>query len=157
MPYPLSFQQIQHPTASLIARVATAQDDVTGDGTTSNVILIAELLKQAELYTSEVWPENCNFRHAWRWLDYRFLFLLGTSSAFNYRGFWHSKKQMLGDSGEDEDKPWERAWNTGRCCSNIVANKSPSLSGWFTHRGEIWHGSRRVCYFQMTYNNLMAQ
>lgn len=45
--------QIQHPTASLIARVATAQDDITGDGTTSNVILIAELLKQAELYTTE--------------------------------------------------------------------------------------------------------
>ncbi|KAF8571076.1 hypothetical protein P879_04091 [Paragonimus westermani] len=40
--------QIQHPTASLIARVATAQDDMTGDGTTSNVLLIAELLKQAE-------------------------------------------------------------------------------------------------------------
>ncbi|CAL8078951.1 unnamed protein product [Calicophoron daubneyi] len=45
--------QIQHPTASLIARVATAQDDMTGDGTTSNVLLIAELLKQAELHTSE--------------------------------------------------------------------------------------------------------
>ncbi|THD20476.1 Chaperonin containing T-complex polypeptide subunit zeta [Fasciola hepatica] len=47
------FQQIQHPTASLIARVATAQDDMTGDGTTSNVLLIAELLKQADLHTSE--------------------------------------------------------------------------------------------------------
>ncbi|TPP62146.1 Chaperonin containing T-complex polypeptide subunit zeta [Fasciola gigantica] len=45
--------QIQHPTASLIARVATAQDDMTGDGTTSNVLLIAELLKQADLHTSE--------------------------------------------------------------------------------------------------------
>ena len=45
--------QIQHPTASLIARVATAQDDITGDGTTSNVLLIAELLKQADLYISE--------------------------------------------------------------------------------------------------------
>ncbi|KAF6776996.1 hypothetical protein AHF37_03335 [Paragonimus kellicotti] len=45
--------QIQHPTASLIARVATAQDDMTGDGTTSNVLLIAELLKQAEVHTSE--------------------------------------------------------------------------------------------------------
>ena len=47
-------QQIQHPTASLIARVATAQDDVTGDGTTSNVLIIGELLKQAEMYISEV-------------------------------------------------------------------------------------------------------
>ncbi|CAH8481103.1 unnamed protein product [Heterobilharzia americana] len=45
--------QIQHPTASLIARAATAQDDTTGDGTTSNVILIAELLKQADVHTSE--------------------------------------------------------------------------------------------------------
>lgn len=41
-------QQIQHPTASLIARAATAQDDITGDGTTSNVILIGELLRQAD-------------------------------------------------------------------------------------------------------------
>lgn len=45
--------QIQHPTASLIARAATAQDDVTGDGTTSNVLLIGELLKQAERFISE--------------------------------------------------------------------------------------------------------
>lgn len=45
--------QIQHPTASLIARASTAQDDVTGDGTTSTVLIIGELLKQAELYISE--------------------------------------------------------------------------------------------------------
>jgi len=45
--------QIQHPTASLIARVATAQDDITGDGTTSNVLIIGEMLKQADLYISE--------------------------------------------------------------------------------------------------------
>ena len=45
--------QIQHPTASLIARTATAQDDVTGDGTTSTVLIIAELLKQADLYIAE--------------------------------------------------------------------------------------------------------
>ena len=45
--------QIQHPTASLIARVATAQDDMTGDGTTSNVLLIAELLRQAEMHIAE--------------------------------------------------------------------------------------------------------
>ncbi|XP_078404894.1 T-complex protein 1 subunit zeta isoform X2 [Cetorhinus maximus] len=45
--------QIQHPTASLIAKVATAQDDMTGDGTTSNVLIIGELLKQADLYISE--------------------------------------------------------------------------------------------------------
>jgi len=45
--------QIQHPTASLIAKVATAQDDITGDGTTSNVLIIGELLKQSDLYVDE--------------------------------------------------------------------------------------------------------
>ncbi|XP_017738227.1 PREDICTED: T-complex protein 1 subunit zeta-like [Rhinopithecus bieti] len=45
--------QIQHPTAFLTAKVATAQDYITGDGTTSNVLIIGELLKQADLYISE--------------------------------------------------------------------------------------------------------
>nr|QBH73698.1 chaperonin [Aphelinus abdominalis] len=45
--------QIQHPTASLIARASTAQNDMTGDGTTSTVMLIGELLKQADVYISE--------------------------------------------------------------------------------------------------------
>lgn len=45
--------QIQHPTASLIARTATAQDDVTGDGTSSSVLIIAEMLKQAMSYIDE--------------------------------------------------------------------------------------------------------
>lgn len=45
--------QIQHPTASLIARASTAQDDMTGDGTTSTVLLIGELLKQADIYLAE--------------------------------------------------------------------------------------------------------
>uniref|UniRef100_A0A914XQ28 T-complex protein 1 subunit zeta n=1 Tax=Plectus sambesii TaxID=2011161 RepID=A0A914XQ28_9BILA len=44
---------IQHPTASMIAKASTAQDDVTGDGTTSTVLLIGELLKQAENFVSE--------------------------------------------------------------------------------------------------------
>lgn len=46
--------QIQHPTASLIARTATAQDDITGDGTTTSVLFVGELLKQAERYLAEV-------------------------------------------------------------------------------------------------------
>jgi len=45
--------QIQHPTATMIARASTAQDDVTGDGTTSTVLLIGELLKQADIYIAE--------------------------------------------------------------------------------------------------------
>jgi len=49
----LSEMQIQNPTATMIARAATAQDEITGDGTTSNVLLIAELLKQAERFISE--------------------------------------------------------------------------------------------------------
>jgi len=45
--------QIQHPTAAMIARAATAQDDMTGDGTASNVLFIGELLKLSESYLSE--------------------------------------------------------------------------------------------------------
>ena len=45
--------QIQNPTALMIARTATAQDDICGDGTTGVVLLIGELLKQAERYLSE--------------------------------------------------------------------------------------------------------
>ncbi|XP_074096917.1 chaperonin containing TCP1 subunit 6 [Cotesia typhae] len=45
--------QIQHPTASLIARASTAQDDMTGDGTTTTVLIIGELMKQADLFISE--------------------------------------------------------------------------------------------------------
>lgn len=44
----LDEMQIQNPTSSMIARAATAQDDVCGDGTTSTVLLIGELLKKAE-------------------------------------------------------------------------------------------------------------
>lgn len=45
--------QIQHPTASLIAKASTAQNEQTGDGTTSTVLLIGELLKQSEIYINE--------------------------------------------------------------------------------------------------------
>lgn len=42
--------QIQHPTAAMIARTATAQDDILGDGTTSTVLLVGEMLRQCEKY-----------------------------------------------------------------------------------------------------------
>jgi T-complex protein 1 subunit zeta len=45
--------QIQHPTACMIARSATAQDDIVGDGTTSNVLFIGELMKLSERHISE--------------------------------------------------------------------------------------------------------
>ncbi|KAG6537038.1 hypothetical protein ZIOFF_002116 [Zingiber officinale] len=42
------FKQIQNPTAIMIARTAVAQDDTSGDGTTSTVLFIGELMKQSE-------------------------------------------------------------------------------------------------------------
>jgi T-complex protein 1 subunit zeta len=45
--------QIQHPTAAMIGRAATAQDDMCGDGTTSNVLFIGELMRQAERYIGD--------------------------------------------------------------------------------------------------------
>ena len=49
----LSEMQIQNPTAAMIARTAVAQDDQVGDGTTSVVLLVGELLKQADRFISE--------------------------------------------------------------------------------------------------------
>lgn len=49
----LSEMSFQNPTAAMIARAATAQDEITGDGTTSTVLLIGELLKQAYRYITE--------------------------------------------------------------------------------------------------------
>ena len=49
----LGEMQIQHPTASMIARAATAQDEETGDGTTSSVLFIAELMKLSERLISD--------------------------------------------------------------------------------------------------------
>jgi len=45
--------QIQHPTATMIARSATAQDDIVGDGTTSNVLFVGELMKLSERKISD--------------------------------------------------------------------------------------------------------
>ena len=49
----LSEMQIQNPTAAMIARTAVAQDEQCGDGTTSVVLLVGELLKQADRYIAE--------------------------------------------------------------------------------------------------------
>lgn len=42
-----------YTTKVMIARAATAQDEITGDGTTSVVLMVGELLKQADRYISE--------------------------------------------------------------------------------------------------------
>lgn len=45
--------QIQHPTAAMIARASTAQDSITGDGTTSTILIIGELMRNAERHLTE--------------------------------------------------------------------------------------------------------
>ena len=75
-------QQIQHPTASLIARASTTQDDVTGDGTTSTVLVIGELLKQADLYVSEVRFVTCLLQIP----ESDLCFFLGSPSSDSNRG-----------------------------------------------------------------------
>lgn len=52
----LKLQQIQNPTAIMIARTAVAQDDTSGDGTTSTVLFIGELMKQSERCIDEGLP-----------------------------------------------------------------------------------------------------
>nr|AAP80824.1 putative chaperonin [Griffithsia japonica] len=49
----LDEMQIQNPTSLMIARGASAQDDICGDGTTSTVLLIGEMLKRAEILLTE--------------------------------------------------------------------------------------------------------
>ena len=49
----LGEMQIQHPTAAMIGRAANAQDDIVGDGTTTNVLFIGELMRKAETYLSD--------------------------------------------------------------------------------------------------------
>lgn len=49
----LTEMQIQSPTAVLIARAAAAQDEITGDGTTTVVCLVGELLRQAHRFIQE--------------------------------------------------------------------------------------------------------
>ncbi len=39
--------EVEHPTANLLVQLAQLQDSEVGDGTTSVVILAAELLKRA--------------------------------------------------------------------------------------------------------------
>lgn len=39
--------EVEHPTAKLLVQLAQLQDSEVGDGTTSVVILAAELLKRA--------------------------------------------------------------------------------------------------------------
>ena len=51
--------QIQSPTAVMIARAASTVDDATGDGTSTAVLMIGELMKQAERHLGD----GCHPRH----------------------------------------------------------------------------------------------
>lgn len=51
--------QIQSPTAVMIARAASAVDDATGDGTSTAVLTIGELMKQSERHLGD----GCHPRH----------------------------------------------------------------------------------------------
>ncbi|CDR97893.1 T-complex protein 1 zeta subunit, putative [Babesia bigemina] len=44
----LGEMMIQHPTAMILCRAASAMDEITGDGTTSNVMLSSNLMKNSE-------------------------------------------------------------------------------------------------------------
>ena len=53
----LQEMQIEHPAAKMIVEVAKTQDNEVGDGTTTVVILIGELLKNAErLFDDNIHP-----------------------------------------------------------------------------------------------------
>jgi len=49
----LDQMQLQHPTAAVVARTATAQDDIAGDGTSSTVLFVGELLHKAQAAINE--------------------------------------------------------------------------------------------------------
>lgn len=65
----------------MIAKATTAQDDVTGDGTTSTVLLIGELLKQADLYVSEVCMKGLSYQEFY-FFENSFLFCISISASF---------------------------------------------------------------------------
>ena len=65
----LKLLEIEHPAAKILVELAELQDQEVGDGTTSVVILAAELLKRAnELVRNKIHPTNiiAGFRLAMR-------------------------------------------------------------------------------------------
>lgn len=97
----LSEMQIQNPTAAMIARTAVAQDDQVGDGTTSVVLLVGELLKQAERYTSEgvhptVIAEGFDLAKKEalkvRYISSRFTYHLSNSLCLPNTSFWMNSR-----------------------------------------------------------------
>jgi chaperonin GroEL (HSP60 family) len=52
----LKEMDIEHPAAKMLVEVAKTQDDETGDGTTTAVIIAGELLKSAEGLLNKIHP-----------------------------------------------------------------------------------------------------
>lgn len=49
----LSEMEIEHPSAKIVVEVAKTQDKIVGDGTTTAVILVGELLREAEVLLNQ--------------------------------------------------------------------------------------------------------
>ena len=83
----LNKMDVEHPAAKMMVEIAKTQDDMVGDGTTTVVVLAAELLKKAEeLLEQNIHPtivvsgyrkaarsgsrnhRGCG-RSSWRWAD----------------------------------------------------------------------------------------
>ena len=63
----LKLLEIEHPAAKILVELAELQDQEVGDGTTSVVILAAELLKRAnELVRNKIHPTNIIAGLGWR-------------------------------------------------------------------------------------------
>lgn len=134
-------QQIQHPTASLIAKVATAQDDITGDGTTSNVLIIGELLKQADLYVSEVYINFSFQKYLLFFLvfpSFKLVFFLfvGSSPKGNCRGVWGGQGQGPCSAWRGKSCKGDGQGDSHQCSQDITQNQGPHRVGRFINRGE---------------------
>lgn len=85
----------------MIAKACTAQNDELGDGTTSTVLMIGELLKQAENYVGEVRFFSNFFSNFKNFLNFICLFLkckffLGCSSTHYHRRLCNRLRKELG-------------------------------------------------------------
>ena len=74
----LRLLEVEHPAAKILCELAQLQDEEVGDGTTSVVIIAAELLKNAdELVRQKIHPTSVisGYRLACKYVDELSLFL----------------------------------------------------------------------------------
>jgi len=58
----LKLLEVEHPAAKILVDLAELQDQEVGDGTTSVVIIAAELLKNADNLVKQKNPPNFNYK-----------------------------------------------------------------------------------------------